>query len=64
MPAMLLLTSEAMLTALHLSRYCVLPSLPLHDLKGYLGAVLRKLPAVLQSSLKVSASEYLNALWK
>ena len=37
---------------------------PLHDLKGYLGAVLRKLPAVLQSSLKVSVGECLDALWK
>ena len=35
----------------------------LHDLKGYLGAVLRKLPAALQSLLKVSVGECLDALW-
>ena len=49
MPAILLLTPEATLSALHMCSYCVLTCEPLHDLKGYLGAVLRKLPTVLQS---------------
>ena len=56
---MLLLAPDATFTQLHLSSYCVLPCEPLHDLKGYLGAVLRKLPSVLHSSLKVSVRELL-----
>ena len=48
-PAILLLTPEATLPALQVCSYCVLLCEPLHDLKGYLGAVLRKLPTVLQS---------------
>lgn len=55
-PAILLLTPEATLPTLHMSSYCVLPCEPLHDLKEYLGAVLRRLP--------VSAGECLDALWK
>ena len=59
-----LLAPEATLNDLHLGSCCVLPCKQLHDLKGYLGAVLRKLPSILQSSLKASVSEYLDTLWK
>ena len=51
-PSVLLLAPEATLDDLHLGSCCVLQCEPLHDLKGYLGAVLRKL----QSSLKASVS--------
>ena len=63
-PSVLLLAPEATLAELHLGSYCVLPCEPLHDLKGYLGAVLRKLPSILQSPLKATVSEYLDSLWK
>ena len=55
---------EATLTDKHLGSYCVLPCELLHDLKGYLGAVLKKLPSILQSSLKASVSECTDGLWK
>ena len=63
-PAVLLLAPEATLADKHLGSYCVLPCEPLHDLKGYLGAVLKKLPSILHSSLKTSVSECTDALWK
>ena len=43
-PSMLLLAPEATLADLHLGRYYVLPCEPLHDLKRYIRAMLRKLP--------------------
>ena len=49
---------------LYLSSYCVLSWEPLHHLKGYSGAVLSRMPSVLQSSLKVSVGDCLGALWK
>ena len=63
-PSVLLLAPEATLAEIHLGSYCVLPCEPLHDLKGYLGAVLKKLPSVLHSSLKASVSQCLDALGK
>ena len=63
-PAVLLFAPES--TTEHcLSSYCVLLCEPLHDLKGYLAAVLRKLPSVLPpSALKFTVSECLDLLWK
>ena len=40
---------ESTLGDLNLQDYEVLPFEPLHDLKGYLGSVLRKLPSVIHS---------------
>ena len=46
---------ESALGDLNLQDYEVLPFEPLHDLKGYLGSMLRKLPSVIQNgALKVS----------
>ena len=55
--------SESVLGDLNLQDYEVLPFEPLHDLKGYLGSVFRKLPSVIQNgALKVSI--YLDTVWK
>ena len=38
---------------------------PLHDLKGYLGALLRKLPSVIPNGpLKDGVAAYLESVWK
>ena len=64
-PSLLMFAPEACLSDLYLSSYCVLPCEPLHDLKGYLAAVLRMLPSILPSSaLKGCVCEYLDTLWK
>ena len=48
-----------------LQRYSVLPFEPLHDLKGYLGGILRKLPSVIpKGPLKDSVAAYLDSIWK
>ena len=64
-PSLLMFAPETSLSELNLSSYCVLPCEPLHDLKGYLAAVLRKLPSVLPvSALKTDVSLYLDTVWK
>ena len=64
-PSMLMFAPETSLSELHLSSYCVLPCEPLHGLKDYLAAVLRKLPSILPvSALKASISVYLDTVWK
>ena len=56
---------ESALGDLNLQDYEVLPFEPLHDLKGYLGSVLRKLPLVIQNgALKKKVSIYLDTVWK
>ena len=62
--SVLLLALEATLAKLHLGSYCVLPCESLHELKGYLGAVLRKLSSILQLPLRATVSKYLDSLWK
>ena len=64
-PSLLLFAPETSLSELQLSSCCVLPCEPLHDLKGYLAAVLRRIPVILpESALKNSVSAYLETLWK
>ena len=46
-PSLLIFSPESALGDLNLQDYEVLPFEPLHDLKGYLGSVLRKLPSVI-----------------
>ena len=56
---------ESALGDLNLQDHEVLSFEPLHDLKGYLGSVLRKLPSVIQSgALKKRVSIYLETVWK
>ena len=63
--SLLLFTPEVCLEDLSLQRYSVLPFEPLHDLKGYLGAILRKLPSVIPNGpLKDSVAAYLDSIWK
>ena len=68
-PSLLLFTPEVCLEDMSLQRYSVLPFEPLHDLKGYLGGILRKLPSVIPNGpLKDSVAAYLDSvyiiLWK
>ena len=64
-PSIFMFAPEASLSELHLNSYCVRPCEPLHDLKAYLAAVLRKLPSVLPvSALKSAVSQYLDTVWK
>ena len=75
-PSIFMFAPEASLSELHLNSYCVRPCEPLHDLKSYLAAVLRKLPSYLAavlrklpsvlpvSALKSSVSQYLDTVWK
>ena len=64
-PSLLLFTPEVCLEDLSLQRYSVLPFEPLHDLKGYLGGILRKLPSVIPNGpLKDGVAAYLDSLWK
>ena len=64
-PSLLLFAPETALSELHLSSYCVLPCEPLHDFKGYLAIVLRKLPSILpQSTMKSSVSDCVDMLYK
>ena len=63
--SLLMFSPESALGDLNLQDYEVLPFEPLHDLKGYLGSVLRKLPSVIQSgALKKKVSIYLDTVWK
>ena len=56
---------ESSLSDLNLQDYEVLSFEPLHDLKGYLGSVLKKLPSVIPvSDLKEEVSMYLDSVWK
>ena len=58
-------SSESALGDLNLQNYEVLPFEPLHDLKGYLGSVLRILPSVIRNgALKKKVSIYLETVWK
>jgi hypothetical protein len=64
-PSLLMFSPESSLDDLHLHEYEVLPFEPLHDLKGYLGSTLRKLPSVIQDGrLKRDVSTYLDSVWK
>ena len=64
-PSLLMFSPECALGDLNLQDYEVIPFEPLHDLKGYLGSVLRKLPPVIQSgALKKKESMYLETVWK
>ena len=64
-PSLLMFCPESTLTDLNLQEYVVLPFEPLHDLKGYLGSVLRKLPSVLPDGiLKRGVCTYLDSVWK
>ena len=61
----MLFTPDVCLEDLSLQRYSVLPLEPLHDLKGYLGGILRKLPSVIPNGpLKDGVAAYLDSLWK
>ena len=40
-PSLMMFSPESNLEDFHLNKYCVLPFEPLHDLKGYLGGVLK-----------------------
>ena len=55
---------ESALGDLNLQDYEVLPFEPLHDLTGYLGSVLRKLPSVIQNGVLKKVSIYLDTVWK
>ena len=49
-PSLLIFSPESALGDLYLQEdHEVLPFEPLHDLKGYLGSLLRKLPSVIQN---------------
>ena len=64
-PSLLMMAPESSLDEFHLDSYSVLPCEPLHDLKGYLGAVFRQLPSVLgPSRLKTSLCDYFSTLCK
>ena len=64
-PSLLLFAPDTTLSELHLSNYYVLPCEPLHDLKGYLAAVLRKLPSILPPcALKLAVSQCLDQVFK
>ena len=64
-PSLLMFSPESALGDLNLQDYEVLPFVPLHDLKGYLGSVHRKLPSVIQNgALKRKVSIYLDTVWK
>ena len=64
-PSLLLFTPEVCLEDMSLQKYSVLPFDPLHDLKGYLGGILRKLPSVIPNGpLKDSVAAYLDSIWK
>ena len=64
-PSLLMFSPERALGDLNLQDYEVLPFEPLHNLKGYLGSVLGKLPSVIQNgALKKKVSIYLDTVWK
>ena len=64
-PSLLMFSPESSLSDLNLQDYEVLSFEPLHDLKGYLGRVLKKLPSVIPvSDLKEEVSMYLESVWK
>ena len=48
-PSLLMFSPKRALGDLNLQDYEVLPFESLHDLEGYLGSVLRKLPSVIQN---------------
>ena len=65
LPSLLLFTPEVCLEDMSLQRYSVLPFEPLHDLKGYLSGILRKLPFVIPNGpLKDGVAAYLDSVWK
>ena len=64
-PSLLLFTPEVCLGDMSLQRYSVFLFKPLHDLKGYLGGTLRKLPSVIPNDpLENSVAAYLDCVWK
>ena len=66
-PSLLMFSPETDLEDLSLDKYCVLPFEPLHDLKGYLGGVLKKLSSLIPASagaLKQKVSTYLDSVFK
>jgi hypothetical protein len=64
-PSLLMFSPESQMGDLNLQFYEVLPFEPLHDLKGYLGSVFRKLPSVLpEGHLKKAVATYLESVWK
>ena len=64
-PSLLLFTPEVCLEDMSLQRYSVLPFEPLHDLKGYMGAILKKLTSVIPNGrLKDCVAAYLDSVWK
>ena len=64
-PSLLMFSPGSALGDLNLQDYEVLPFEPLHDLKGYLGSVLRKLSSVIQNgALKKKVSIYQDTVWK
>ena len=64
-PSLLMFSPENALGDLYFQGYEVLPFEPIHDLEGYLGSVLRKLPSVIQNgALKKKVSIYLDTVWK
>ena len=63
-PSLLMMAPESSLDEFHLDSYSVLPCEPLHDLKGYLGAVFRQLPSVLGPSRLKTLCDYFSTLWK
>ena len=62
-PSLLMFSPESLLSDLNLQDYEVLSFEPLHDLKGYLGSVLKKLPSVIPvSDLKKEVSMHLESV--
>ena len=59
----MMFSPESNLEDFHLNKYCVLPLEPLHDLKGYLGGVL-KTPIIPVGTLKRDVNSYLETVFK